>query len=969
MQKGAIFLKKNFPDLLVLGIALLVYGKTVAPAVSFWDSGEFIASGALLQVPHPPGAPVYLLLARMFSLFAPDAASVALFVNLLSAVASAFAVFFIYKILVLFFRMLRAKDETKPTWIEQFSAVTGALLFAFTDTFWFSAVEAEVYALSLFFSAITLWVFLKWYMQEQASPRLFYLGVFLLGLSVGVHLLNLLMSPVFVLLFFWKQFGLNAKVTLKGLLFGFGVLGVLFLGLVSNGLWPAMKLEILMVNQWGWPQHAGLVMWLLLLIAGLVVGLVITYRRKPAVHFALMVIALIFIGWTSYLMVPVRASANPYINMNAPDNVFALHDYINRTQYGSRPLVKGPHAWAQAGDWQVTHRYSFNESRSKYEPVPSGSVFEFGEDDYVFFPRMYSRQSHHVEGYEWWSGLDGENSAPELSHQLDFFLKYQLGHGYLRYLMWNFAGRQNDDQGHGDIVSGNWATGIDFIDMHLLGSRKHVHSGEVYSAAANYYYGLPLIFIFVGLFFLLSTGRGRMQVLMLLGTIFLITGPLLVIYLNQPPYEPRERDYVYVASFMALSMFAAIGIYSILKTIFRFTGSPLTIALSGFLLFLAGPGLLFSVNLNDHDRSERYLARDLADTQLRSCPPNSILFTYGDNDTYPLWYVQQIGNVRPDVRLVNVGLLHTSWYQEYIRQTYEDNPGLKMTLPRSFYRNNAVEFFPVSSIYSVPETGDVVLEKLGEEVSGTEGDDLLNRRIPSGWMLALPGGESFQMNLQRQNLSMGNIAMLDAIATNADNRPVCFTRNVKMQSLGGIKDHLKGFGLIMKLSASADFDFESQETLDDKYAVFMDSISVGREETWYDNTCRQALANSDYRTATLEMARELLGRGNKEKARNVLGKSIKEWPFSPMQNQARLLETARLMHMSGDSEGASQLVDNLAYVNLLDLYNFYYSGFDLEYLKQRYCQFFIDLHDLAQHLEMNERAVELEMELQMICSF
>ncbi|HKK66873.1 MAG TPA: hypothetical protein VJ946_01635, partial [Bacteroidales bacterium] len=437
-------------------------------------------------------------------------------------------------------------------------------------------------------------------------------------------------------------------------------------------------------------------------------------------HFGFMIITLVFIGWTSYLMVPVRASANPYINMNAPDNVFTLNDYINRTQYGSRPLVVGPHAWAQAGDWQVVHRYSFNESQSKYELIPAGSAFEYGEDDYVFFPRMYSRQSHHIEGYEWWSGLDGEMDAPELAHQFDFFLKYQLGHGYLRYLMWNFAGRQNDDQGHGDIVSGNWATGIDFIDRHLLGNREYLHSGEIYSAGANHYYGLPLIFIFIGLFFLLRSGTGRMRVFVLLGAIFLITGPLVVLYLNQPPYEPRERDYVYVASFMALAMLAAIGVFSILKTIIRTTGSVLTTVLSGFLLFLAGPGLLFSVNLNDHDRSQRYLARDLAVSQLRSCPANSILFTYGDNDTYPLWYVQQIESVRPDVRLVNLGLLHTNWYQSYIRQTFRNNPGVEMSLPRSFYLNNAVEFFPVSSIHSVPEKGNIVLKKLAADASDAE---------------------------------------------------------------------------------------------------------------------------------------------------------------------------------------------------------------------------------------------------------
>jgi hypothetical protein len=582
---------------------------------------------------------------------------------------------------------------------------------------------------------------------------------------------------------------------------------------------------------------------------------------------------------------------------------------------------------------------------------------------------MYSRQSHHIEGYEWWSGLDGEMDAPELSHQLDFFLKYQVGHSYLRYLMWNFAGRQNDEQGHGDIVSGNWATGLDFIDGQILGSREHLHSGEVYNAAANYYYGLPLVLIFIGLFFLLSAGRGRMRVLILLGTIFLISGPLLVLYLNQPPYEPRERDYVYIASFMALAMFAAIGIYSLLKTIYRFSGSTLTVGLFGFLLFLAGPGLLFSVNLNDHDRSERYLARDLAVSQLRSCPANSILFTYGDNDTYPLWYVQQIENVRPDVRLVNLGLLHTPWYQGYIRQEQMGNLGLEMTLPKSFYRDNFAEFFPVSSLPSAPEAGDVVLSKLATGMSDNDEGPIADNRLHPLWEMTLPDGKSLQLSIQHQYLSVGDLALYDIVATNGDKRAVCFTRNMEMHSLGGIKDHLISYGLIWKLSSFAELDIESQKILDEKFAVFTDSISIGRKETWYDNTCRQALSTSGYRIAAIELARELLSQGEKVRAQNVLAKSLKEWPFSPMQNQAQLLEAAGLMQMSGDTQGAVELVENMVYVNLLDLYNFYYSGFDLEFLKRRYCGFFTDLHDLALQLDMEQKAVELEMELQMICNF
>lgn len=968
MHKGLNYLKKNFPGLLILGISLLVYGKTVAPTVSFWDSGEFIASASMLQVPHPPGAPVYLMLARMFTIFAPVSADIAFFVNHLSVVASGFTVFFIFRILQLLFRMVRTQDRPTPWWVELVAAGSGALLFAFTDTFWYSAVEAEVYALSLFFSAITLWSFLRWYLSGVESPRWFYLGVFLLGLSIGVHLLNLLMTPVFVLLFFWKKFGSGVRSTLLGLLWGIVTLGTLFFGLVSYGLWPAMKLELLLVNKWGLFQHSGVLVWLILLAGGIIFGMYFSFRRFPKAHFGFTIAGLLLFGWFSYLMVPVRASANPDINMNAPDNVFAMHDYINRTQYGSRPLVFGAHASAEVEDWRTVNRYIFNKEQGRYEAIPIGTVFSYHQDDYVFFPRMYSRQNHHSEGYEWWSGIDGDMAPPQLAHQVDFFLKYQMGHSFLRYVMWNFVGRQNDEQGHGDIVSGNWASGIDFIDEYMLGSREYLHSGEAYSAAANHYYGLPLIFVLLGLFFLFAKGPGRKEVLVVLGTVFLMTGPLLVLYLNQPPYEPRERDYVYVASFMALALFGGIGFYNLLRTILDFSGSVLTTTLSGLLLFLAGPGLLFSVNLNDHDRSARSLARDLAASQLRSCPPGSILFTYGDNDTYPLWYVQQSENVRPDVRIVNLGLLHTTWYQQYLRSVQKGNEPLKMTLPEDFYRNNAVDFFPVSSIYSAPEAASDILGKLFAGVQAGEKKNG-NQRIHPEWELILADGEKLRLGLEQSYLSIGDLALLDVVAGNAVQRPVCFTRNVDVASLGSFKNHLQPFGLTLRLVSGTLSDEEVQAHLEARWALFSDSISLGKNETWYDNTCRQALSTSGYRDAALELAGELLAAGDEERAGEVLRKSLMEWPFSPMQDQAKMLETAELLQQAGEREQALRLVNDLVYVNLADLYYFYYSGFDLQYLNQRYCDFFKDLHQLAKQLNMDQQTIELEMELQRICTF
>ncbi|MFW5754568.1 MAG: DUF2723 domain-containing protein, partial [Marinilabiliaceae bacterium] len=560
MKKLSSFFEKHFPGLAVWLVAFVVYSFTVSPTVSFWDCGEYIASAAGLQVPHPPGAPLYLLLARAFSLMAPSGAMVAWSVNMLSVVASAFTVFFLYKILLLFFGMV--KDGTTPfsRLHGELSAVTGALLFAFTDTFWFSAVEAEVYALSLFFSSLTLWVFLKWYVQDGNRPRWFFLGVYLLGLSIGVHLLNLLLVPVFVLLYGWKRHGPQLKVTALSLLGGFLLLGVLFWGLVMNGLWPAEKLELWMVNSLGMPQHSGLIAWVIVLISIHVGALTLLKQKDTALRFVFLISALILMGWASYALVPVRASAAPPVNMNAPGDVFSLNDYINRKQYGQRPLLYGAHAWADPEDWKESFAYHFEPDKNKYERFVSGSVPVFHNSERVWFPRMYSDRQPHPLGYERWADFSPADGKPRFSDQFDFFLRYQMGHQYLRYLLWNFAGRQNDVQGHGDMMSGNWATGIEYIDRQFTGSREHPAAIDRYTPAANHYFAIPLLLGIIGLFFLLRRGRGRREVLLIFSLLVLMTGPAVVLYLNQPPFEPRERDYVYLASFMSVAMFAAMGV-------------------------------------------------------------------------------------------------------------------------------------------------------------------------------------------------------------------------------------------------------------------------------------------------------------------------------------------------------------------------------------------------------------------------
>ncbi|MFO8000819.1 MAG: DUF2723 domain-containing protein [Marinilabilia sp.] len=954
----------------MLLVAFGVYSSTVSPTVDFWDCGEFIASANGLQVPHPPGAPLYLLVGRLFALLAPGEMMTALAVNMLSVTASAFTVFFIYKILILLIGMLSAGDIPFKRLIIEFAAVTGALLFAFTDTFWTSAVESEVYALSLFFSSASLWVFLSWYMRDEMSPRWFFAGVYLLGLSLGVHLLNLLLVPVFALLFGWKRYGTRLHVTVKSLAGGALILGFLFWGVVSNGLWPGRELELFMVNSMGMPQHSGLITWVIGLIAVHVFGLLFTLKRHKTLHFILLVSALVFMGWFSYALVPIRSSAGPQINMNAPDDVFSLHDYINREQYGKRPLLYGSHAGARPDGWEETYHYHFDADKKKYKRVTDDTKPRFNSADRVWFPRMFSHHPPHPDGYEWWTGIDFREERPGLSHQFDFFLRHQMGHSYLRYLLWNFAGRQNDVQGHGDMMSGNWATGIDFIDRYFLGSRSQAQTIDQYSPSANYYFGIPLLLALTGLFFLLRRGRGRRKVLFLLGLLVLMTGPAIVFYLNQPPYEPRERDYIYLASFMGVAMLAGIGIFGLLKKVFYYGDSVLTGVLSGFLLFMAGPGLLFSVNLNDHDRSDRYLARDLAVSQLRSCPPGAVLFTYGDNDTYPLWYANQVENVRPDVRLVNLGLLNTSWYIRGLQQATPGTSGLNTTLPAEFYRHHGIDFFQVSKVVSSPAAGEEVLEGLLEDGPLQKSENHISEQVVHpAWQLELSDGGELLWELTSHYLSSGDLVLADIVSSNTSERPVCFTKNVEEQDLNGLENHLVSHGLVWMLEEETNREDAVRRT-GREYQIFMDSITVGREgEAWWDHTCRQALMLSGYRETSTGLARDLLAEDNTEQAASVLTKSLEEWPYSPYAQQSQMIDMARLLFESGQEEEAANLVRGITFVNLQDIYFYVYSGFEPEGVRRKFCRLFTEVRELAAEMKLHDVMLETESKLGKLCGF
>ena len=660
-------------------IAAVTYIFTLEPTASWWDCSEFIISAFKLEVGHPPGAPFHMILGRFFSLFAPDTSQVAFMVNLLSGLASAATVMLLFWSIVHLARKLFPERELSKA--EQIivlgSGLLGALAFSFTDSFWFSAVEGEVYALSSFFTAAVFWAILKWENEagQKYSNRWLILIAYLVGLSTGVHLLNLLAIPAIGLVYYFRMY----TVTWKGVLFTFVVSVGILAGIqyvIIPGL-PALAFlfDRFFVNSLGLPFNSGMLFFVVLVIAASVWAIRYTLRKKLVFwNTVVTAVVVILIGYSTFTMIIIRADANPPMNQNHPDNAFDLRRYLNREQYGDRPLFYGNYYNAPVLGSNGEKKY-YSQVDDRYEVTGSSAAETVYDPAFqTFFPRMYSSQPQHVDTYKSWGNIKGrpvrftENGEvktlmkPTFSENLRFFFSYQLGHMYFRYFMWNFVGRQNDVQGQGGFLHGNWVSGIDFLDNFRIGAQDNLPEFLKDNPSRNTYYFLPLLFGLIGLFYQYNQGRKGKEGFVVVMALFVFTGIAIIVYLNQTPLQPRERDYAYTGSFYAFSIWIGLALpalYSSAKKILK--GSAGAVALTTVSLGLV-PGILFAQNLDDHDRSGRYMTRDYAINYMESCAPNAILFTYGDNDTFPLWYVQEVEGVRPDIKVINLSYLGMDWY-------------------------------------------------------------------------------------------------------------------------------------------------------------------------------------------------------------------------------------------------------------------------------------------------------------------
>ncbi|MFC2086804.1 DUF2723 domain-containing protein [Bacteroidota bacterium] len=672
-------------------IASFIYLSTIEPTASLWDCGEFIASGYKFEVGHPPGAPFFMLLVRFFTLFAGDNIElVPKLANALSALASSFTILFLFWTITHLSKKIINKDQ-EPDLYQTIliigSGIVGALAYTFSDTFWFSAVEGEVYATSSLITAIVFWIILKW--ENEIDPkyenRWIILTSYIIGISIGVHLLNLLAIPAIVFVFYYKKFTPSRNGFIAATVISIVIIGFIMYGFIPGIVKIASWFELAFVNGFGLPYNSGVLFYIVILIVVIAWGLNYTHKkRKLILNTLLLSFAVMLIGYSSYTIIIVRSNADPPMDQNNPDNLFSLLYYLNREQYGDRPLFKGQYYNAPVvGRKDGSPVYA--KEGGKYVVIDKKTSYEYDKRFTTFFPRMFSSESEHIKIYEKWGKVKGRpvrlnyrgqnevRRVPSFGENLRFFFTYQVGYMYFRYFLWNFAGRQNDQQGvDGELLKGNWISGIPFIDDSRLGPQDMLPDELAGNKGRNRYYMLPLLLGLIGTVFHYMKHKRDFLVVTLL---FVLTGLAIVVYLNQNPIQPRERDYAYAGSFYAFTIWIGIGVLAITERLKKLMPLLPASVVSILLTLVLVPGIMAKENKDDHDRSNRYTTIDFASNYLETCAPNAILFTNGDNDTFPLWYAQEVEGIRTDVRVINLSYLTADWYiEQFRRQAYESEP-------------------------------------------------------------------------------------------------------------------------------------------------------------------------------------------------------------------------------------------------------------------------------------------------------
>ena len=983
MDKKKFRLWNIITSLAVFVVAAVTYISTIEPTASFWDCGEFIASSYKLEVGHPPGNPVFQLIARFFTMFT-DASGAAVAVNVMSALCSALTIYFLYLTIVFFAKRLTGKKDgyTLPEALAIFgSGAVGALAYCFSDTFWFSAVEGEVYAMSSLFTALVFWAMTKWYEQadQPGSSRWIVLISFLMGLSIGVHLLNLLAIPAIVFMYFYRKHE-DDKLSLKQC-FGFFLLSVVILGLLVFMIIPylpkiAAYVDLFFVNTLGLPVNSGAAFFLVAVLGLCFWGLFKTYDAgKVFWNTALLCLTTIVIGFSIFSIVIIRASVKTPTNENQPDNAFSLVRYLSREQYGSSPLVYGqyfdapydtyiPKYWALVGD--------------KYVKVDGPIAPRYKSSGKMLFPRMWgsSGDGRYEEFYESYMNGNGhsvpgaQHKKPTFGTNLSYFFDYQLNWMYWRYFMWNFAGRQNDvhSPSPGNIFDGNWESGITFLDEFRLGDQSAAPAPLSENKGKNHYYMLPLLLGLIGLFFQFEKDKRGSWLVFLM---FFMTGIAIVIYLNQPPYQVRERDYAYAGSFYMFSIwigFAVLALYQGVKSLLKGRES-VAVAAGVTVACLLVPALMAAENWDDHDRSNRYTAVEMAKNYLNSVGPNGFLITHGDNDTFPLWYAQEVENVRHDVRLLNTSLLGTDWYIDQMKYAINESAPLPLTIPQTqylygtndyvFVNDTRNQVIPIADVMRVFKHSDA---KLALQ-DGRRVDYIMSRKIsvPVNKENALKSGivpaefadlmlDEIILEIPKDKtfLSKQELFFLDLLAGYEWDRPI------NMLSSGGEINVGQRKYLMYEGFSSKLVPFENKTSggsigkvdADDLYDKIMNVYkwdALKRTDYYVDyQNLYTFLGVINQREVFVNVADALIQKGEFDKAKEVLDKCLECVPFEtyPIEsvcvgfssNDLRVINMISQYYLLGEPDKAREIASRFSTELLKDL------AFHLEYIGAAYDQ-------------------------------
>ncbi len=916
-------------------LAYIVYLLTMEPTVSFWDCGEFLSCAYKLEVGHSPGAPFFMMMQRIFSLFAGNGTALgapsesylghigaATLINSFSALMSGLTILFLFWTISHFAKKLMAPGQDEPgknqTLLIMGAALVGALAYTFSDTFWFSAVEAEVYATSSFFTAITFWAILKWenVADNKYADRWLILIAYLIGISVCVHLLNLLTIPAVAMIYYFRRYKATPVGTVLAFVIGCFVLAFVQFGVIQYIPRFASWFDIMFTNDFGTGFDIGAIVFMFF-ITGLLVFLLLFAKRKNhyALHTSVLAVMFIIIGYSSYFSAIVRSRADVPIDMCNPDNPISFLDYVNREQFGQQPLLYGPYFTSTYTDLDTSKKlYAQTKVKGKdyYEVV--GKKFEaiYGYDERKdenqshFFPRIYdNNEANHVNFYRQFLNL-GPDDKPTGADNLKYFFGYQMNWMWWRYFMWNYAGRQNDWEGQGDPKNANWISGITIIDkIRGLGNTDEMGSGYSDNPAHNKLYFIPFILGILGLVF--QFNRNKKDGIVVL-TFFFFTGAAIGIYLNMPPLQPRERDYAFAGCTYAFAMWIGLGVLMVAEGLRRMANSPAAALASIPICLLAVPVLMGKVEWKDHDRSHKTLARDVAYNTLSCCDSNAVLFTFGDNQTYPLWYVQEVEGFRPDVRIINTSLLGIDWYIDQLNYKVNKADAIPMMWKRKDYIGDHHNYIAYIKNPAIPEDKYF---NLAEICNFMNSDDPSQKGASRGEpMNYMPSRNFFTPSISKEELVRrglvkasdtsrvttdmrfnypkstaykSDLAILNIIAAVANEgwkRPLYFDAGLRSGDYGGTGDYLHMEGNVyhlmpFKFNDAAKVNQQVLGTIntDKSYDMYVNKFKWGggeRTDVYFDEPNRHEFVS--YRMDGSFIANQLVTEGKKDSAIKLLDK-------------------------------------------------------------------------------------------------